>query len=153
MLLEDHYFTGKRGVPLKKMDWVKVMDWVTSRSRVRAASAAFVALERGARSWRSSSGEQQVAMVTANQSALLTAGALAVAGSVYLLLASRGKKARVKYIIGKVNYQADSVPASLRSSGKVCAAGACDARAAALCSGGLVRAGACSDRRPARHLV
>jgi len=92
-------------------------------------------------------------MVTANQSALLTAGALAVAGSVYLLLASRGKKARVKYIIGKVNYQADSVPASLRSSGKVCAAGACDARAAALCSGGLVRAGACSDRRPARHLV
>ena len=51
--------------------------------------------------------------------ALMAAGVL-TAGGVYLLFSSRKKKSEhVKFVMGKFNYEAQHVPASLLSSGLV----------------------------------
>ena len=55
-----------------------------------------------------------------NRIALVVAGAGVVLGSAYMMLLSSGKKTRgERYVMGKVNYQAEHVPASVLSSGKV----------------------------------
>ena len=58
-------------------------------------------------------------LVAVNRGVLAAAAVVVAAGSMYVFFGLGRKKNRVNFVMGKVNYQTNDVPTSLRSSGKV----------------------------------